>query len=198
MSLLRVAVVVPTIVLLTASLFAQDKNAAPEGKVCVATVGNASTTSAFVEHMTERLVRSLKQDRVEAFGMRSRTSNHYPLQPSQANGQESGQKECKFILLTQVRDPGQHPLERRVPEISIGGRVPSTDASDPMGGSSGPVHRANLHVAFALFRVGRAEAVVDTYVMDRPAANVSDTLLEAMDREASRVSSEMKKVLLPE
>ena len=186
MSLLRVALVVPAVVLLTASLFAQDKNAAPEGKVCVAMVGNASTTSVFVEHMTERLVRSLKQDEVNALGMRSRTSDHYPLQPSKANGQESGQKECEFILLTQVRE--QRREEPQLPSVSIGEAGGTQDV------------KGRLQVAFALFRVGRYEPIVDTYVYapTNPQSSVSDRFLLEMEGEANRVSSEMKKVLVPE
>ena len=63
----------------------------------------------------------------------------------------------------------------------------------PMGGSSGPVYRENLQVAFALFRIGRFKPVLDTYVLERASANVSDTLLPAMDHEANRVDHELKK-----
>jgi hypothetical protein len=62
-----------------------------------------------------------------------------------------------------------------------------------MGGSSGPVHRENLQLAFALFRIGRFKPVLDTYVLERPSANVSDSLLPAMDHEANRVGRELKK-----
>jgi hypothetical protein len=67
------------------------------------------------------------------------------------------------------------------------------DASDPLGGSSGSVYRDNLQVAFALFQIGRFKPVLDTYVLERPSANVSDTLWSAMDHEASRVGHELKK-----
>jgi hypothetical protein len=67
------------------------------------------------------------------------------------------------------------------------------DASDPLGGSTGPIYRENLQVAFALFRIGRFKPVLDTYVLERPSANVSDTLLGAMDREANRIGHELKK-----
>jgi hypothetical protein len=103
------------------------------------------------------------------------------------------ENECDYVLLSQIRNPSQHPLEPQSPEISIGGRVPSVDASDPLGGSSGPVYRENLQVAFALFRIGRFKPVLDTYVLERPSANVSDTLLGAMDHEANRVGHELKK-----
>jgi hypothetical protein len=161
--------------------------------VCVATVGNASTASAYVERLTERLTKSLKQNKVNVVAMESRTSEKYPLALSTDNGEEAKRQECDYVLLSQIRDPRQHPLEPQPPQISIGGRVPSIDASDPLGGSSGPVHRENLQVAVALFRIGRLKPVLDTYVLERPSANVSDTLLSAMDHEANRVDHELKK-----
>lgn len=178
---------------LSTGVFPQDGPTSEPAKVCVAVVGNASTTSAFVEHLTERLVKSLKQNKVGAVAMDSSTSSRYPLQLSKDNGHESQQKNCDYVLLTQIRDPRQHPLDPRAPQISIGGSVPSVDASDPLGGSSGPVHRENLEVAFALFRIGRFKPVLDTSVLERPSANVSDTLLPAMDHEANRVDHELKK-----
>lgn len=198
MRLLRVFPAFMLVLVLAANLFAQDKPQDQATKTCVAAVANASTTSAFVERLTERLVRSLKQNKVNAVLMDSGTTSHYPLQINDENGHESQQKECDYILLTQIRDPRQHPLEPHIPEISIGGRVPSVDASDPLGGSSGTVYRENLQVAFALFRIGRHKPVLDTDLLERPKANVSDTLLPAMDKEANRVSYELKKTRLPE
>lgn len=162
-------------------------------KVCVATVANASTTSAFVERLTDRLTKSLKDNKISAISMDTETTSRYPLQLSTKNGEEIKQKECDYVLLSQIRDPHQHPLEPRVPEISIGGRVPSIDAADPLGGHSGPVYRANLQVAFALFKMGRFKPIVDTYVLERPAKFVMDTLLPAMDHEANQIASELKK-----
>jgi hypothetical protein len=162
-------------------------------KVCVATVGNVSAVKAFVERMTERLIRSLKDNKINAVTMDSQTTNKHPLELSTENGQEAKEKECDYVLLSQIRDPRQHPFEPHAPEISVGGRVPSVDASDPLGGSSGPVYRENLQVAFALFRIGRFKPVLDTVVLERPSANVSDSLLPAMDHEANRVSHELKK-----
>ncbi len=58
------------------TLIAQDLPPQPKSgaKVCVATVGNASTTSAFVERMTDRLTTSLKQNKINAVTMDSRTT----------------------------------------------------------------------------------------------------------------------------
>jgi len=169
---------------------AQDLPPQPksEAKICVATVANASTTRAFVERLTKRLTESLKQNKIKAETMDSRTTDKHPLELSTDNGDEAKQKECDYILLSQIRDPRQHPLEPQLPEISIGGRVPRVDASDPS-----PVYRENLQVAFALFRIGRFKPVLDTVVLERPSANASDTFLPAMDHEANRVSHELKK-----
>jgi hypothetical protein len=196
MSLARFAVLCSLVVPGVArAMIAQDLPPRPKsaGKVCVAVVDNASTTSAFVERLTERLTKSLKQNKIDAVTMDSSTTEKHPLGLSNDNSEEAKQKDCDYVLLSQIRDPRQHPLEPKLPEISIGGRVPSVDASDPMGGSSGPVYRENLEVAFALFRIERPKPVLDTVVLERSAANVSDTLLPAMDREANRVGHELKK-----
>jgi hypothetical protein len=172
------------------AMSAQDLPPQPksDAKICVATVANASTTRAFVEHLTERLTGSLKQNKITAEAMDSRTTDKYPLELSNDNGEEAKEKECDYILLSQIRDPRQHPLEPQAPQISIGGRVPSVDASD-----SHPVYRDNLQVAFAIFRIGRFKPVLETYVLERPSANALETLLPAMDHEANRVDHELKK-----
>ena len=192
MPLLRVALPAAFVLALVSAVAAKDKNSLPQGKVCVAVVADASTTSASVQQMTERLVKSLKQDKVDAVGMDSRTTTAYPLRFSKDNGEESQQKGCDYILLTQLRDPREHPWEPHLPEISIGGPVPSTDAADE--GPAGP----NLHVAFALFHSGRFEPVLDTYVLDRPGTNVATRFWHAMDMEANRIRSELKKKHPPE
>lgn len=192
MPLLRVALPAAISLVLISAVAAKDKSSLPQGKVCVAVVADASTTSASVEQMSARLVRSLKQDKVDALGMDSRTTMQYPLRFSKDNGEESQQKGCDYILLTQLRDPREHPWEPHLPEISIGGPVPSTDAADE--GPAGP----NLHVAFALFHSGRFEPVLDTYVLDRPGTNVAIRFWHAMDMEANRITSELKKKHPPE
>lgn len=176
-------------------LVSQDVPSQPKAgaKVCVATAGNASAISAMVERLTDRLTKSLKQGKVNALSMESQTTDKYPLEMSTHNGEEAKQKECDYVLLTQIRDPREHPLEPQPPQISIGGRVPSIDATDPLGGSSGPVYRANLQVAFALYRIGRFKPVLSTYVLERPARNAADSLLPAMDHEANRVGHELKR-----
>jgi hypothetical protein len=196
MSLARFAVLCNLVVQgVVLPMIAQDLPPQPKsaGKVCVAVVDNASTTSAFVERLTERLTKSLKQNKIDAVTMDSSTTENHPFGLSNDNGEEAKQKNCDYVLLSQIRDPRQHPLEPKLPEISIGGRVPSVDASDPMGGSSGPVYRENLEVAFALFRIERPKPVLDTVVLERASAHVSDTLLPAMDKEANRVGHELKK-----
>jgi hypothetical protein len=194
MRLLRVVLPSAAVIVgLASAAAAKDKSSLPQGKVCVAVIANASTTSAFEEQMTQRLVKSLKQDKVDAIAMDSRTTTEYPLHFSKDNGEESQQNGCDYILLTQLRDPREHPFEPHLPEISIGGPVPSTDASDQTA-EAGP----NLQVAFALFRSGRFEPVVDTSVLDRSGTNVATRFWHAMDMEANRIRSELKKKHLPE
>ncbi len=178
---------------LAVTLAAQDLPQQPKSgaKVCVAIVGNASSTSAFVERMTERLTKSLKQDKVNAVAMESRTTEKYPLELSSDNGDELKLKECDYVVLSLIRDPRQHPSEPQPPQIAVGGRVPSVDASDSW--SKGPVYRENLEIAIAVFRIGRFKPVLDTYILERPASSVSDTLFQAMDHEANRVQQELKK-----
>src|SRR6266567_2320806 len=120
-----------------------------DGKVCVAIVSNASTTSAFVERMTARLTKSLKENKINALMMDSRTTTGRQLQPTIENGH---------------------------------------DVSD-----SRPVYRENLQVSFAVFRVGRFKPVLDTQLKAQPSGDVSDTLVQAMDRVANRVSHELRK-----
>jgi len=92
----------------------------------------------------------------------------------------------------QITDPKAHRTEPR-DQISIGGKTPSVDASDPMGGSSGPVYRDSLEIDFALFRAGTPTAVTNATLLEQPSANVSDSLVQAMDRAANRVHHELKK-----
>ena len=160
------------------------------GKVCVAIVGNASTTSAFVEGLTHRLAQNLVRDKVNAVSMDSRTTTDRQLHLTAENGEESKDKQCDYILLTQIYSPGTRPEEPQDPVISIGGRVPSVDASDSM---SPPTYRNPLKISFALFRIGRLKPVLEAAVLQEPSANVSDSFLPAMDREANRVSHELKK-----
>ena len=172
---------------------AQDEvpdQAKRNGKVCVATVGNASTTSALVERLTARLAQNLVQSKVNAISMDSRTTTDRQLHLTAENGDESKDKQCDYILLTQIYSPGTRPEEPQDPVISIGGRVPSVDASDTM---SPPVYRNPLKISFALFRIGRLKPVLEAAVLQEPSANVSDSFLPAMDREANRVSHELKK-----
>ena len=173
----------------------QDLPSQPKAgaKVCVATVSNASASSALVDRLTERLSKGLRENKVSAITMESSTTSDRKLHPTRENGEEAKSDECDYMLLTQIIDPKTHPYEAQMPTISIGGRVPSTDASDPMGGSSGPVHRDNLQINFALFRMGELKAILDTAILAPPSGSASDSFLSAMDRESSRIGSELKK-----
>ena len=181
--------------LLVSALPSQGKGSQPEvrTKVCVALVSNRTTTPLFEERMTERLSKDLIHDKLVAVTMDSVTTGDRELHPTLANGEELKRQECDYLVLTQVASPKASLTEPRIPSISIGGRAPSTDASDPMGGQSGPVYRENLEIDFALFRPGKLSALMNATILAQPSANVSDSLMLAMDRVANRVSHELKK-----
>ncbi|HWY22364.1 MAG TPA: hypothetical protein VNX26_14150 [Candidatus Acidoferrum sp.] len=177
------------------SLWSQDLPVRPKpgATVCVATVSNSSARSALLDRLTERLAKDLRDGKIKALAMDSSTTSEPKLHPTRENGEEAKSRDCDYMLLTQIVDPKTHPFDPQSPQISIGGRVPSVDASDPMGGSSGPVHRDNLQISFALFPMDRIKPVLDTVILAQPSGNASDSLLSAMDRESNRVASEMKK-----
>ncbi len=177
----------------TASPQEMSSQEAQGTKVCVALVNDASPKSLDEERMTQRLARSLGDKTVTAVVLDSRTTSDRNLHPTTQNSEEMKSKQCDYLLVTQVSEPRSHPADFGSPQISIGGRVPSVDASDPLGGQSGPQRRDNLEINFALFRPGNPKAVLDTRILDRPSANVSDSLMQAMDREASRIQHEIKK-----
>jgi hypothetical protein len=162
-------------------------------KVCVATVSNTSARAALADRLTERLSKDLRSDKIDAVAMESSTTMDHKLHPTHENGEEAKSHDCDYMLLTQIVDPKAHPFDPQGPQISIGGKVPSIDASDPLGGSSGPVHRDNLQIAFALFSMDQIKPVLDTVILARPSGSMSDNMLSAMDRESNRVGHELKK-----
>jgi hypothetical protein len=143
--------------------------------------------------MTERLTKSLVQNKLAGVTMDSATTDDRELHLTAANGEELKRLECDYAVLTQVTKPKANPTEPRVPSITIGRRVPSTDASDPMGGQSGPVYRDNLEIDFALFRPGKFSAMMNATILAQPSANVSDSLVQTMDQIANRVRHELRK-----
>lgn len=177
------------------ALWSQDLPTKPKtgAIVCVATVSNTSSRSALLDRLTERLAKDLRDDKTKAVAMDSSTTMDHKLHPTGENGEEAKSKDCDYILLTQIVDPKARPFDPQSPQISIGGRVPSIDASDPMGGSSGPMHRDNLQISFALFPMDRVKPLLDTVILAQPSGNVSDNLLTAMDRESNRVTGELKR-----
>lgn len=162
-------------------------------KVCVAGISNQTATSVFEERMAARLTKSLEQNKLAAVAMDSLTTNERELRPTFQNGDEMKRQECDYVLLTQVRNPRTDVTTPRIPSVSIGGRVPSTDASDPMGGQSGPVYREELEIDFAVFRAGKLDPTTNTVINERPSGNVSESLVQAMDRVANRVAHDLKK-----
>ena len=162
-------------------------------KVCVAGISNQTATSLVEERMAARLTRSLEQNKLAAVAMDSLTTNQRELRPTFQNGEEMKRQECDYVLLTQVRNPRTDVTRPRIPSVSVGGRVPSTDASDPMGGQSGPVYREELEIDFAVFRAGQFDPATNTSFNERPSGNVSESLVQAMDRVANRVAHDLKK-----
>jgi hypothetical protein len=180
--------------MLTATLLLITLQSAPKtsAKICVATVANASAASAFRERLTKRLVKSIQRSKMEAVAMDSSTTMERQLRPTRQNSGEADDKQCEYTLLTQIVETRTHPAApQTIPRP--GAEVPSIDASDPMGGQSGPVYREETQVSFALFRSSYYEPIVDDYILERASATVSDSFLAAMDRIANRVSHELKK-----
>ena len=181
----------------TTALFGQayDSEANGSGKVCVAAVTNMSTGNAVVERMTERLSTNLKQSHIDAVTMESSTTTQRKLQPTGENREEAKTKECDYVLLTQVVNRKAGSLEQPTPTvgISVGRPGPGLDASDPMHPSPFPVHRDDLLIGFALFRIDRPKSVVDTQIAVTPSGQGPESLTPAMDRESSRVVAELKK-----
>jgi len=176
-------------------LLCPAQSASPESKnpkVCVAMVANASTVSAPLERLTERLAKSLKRGKTEAMAMDSSTTMDRNLRPTRLNVEEADDKQCDYTLLTQIVESRAHPAAPPTLQRD-GATVPSVDAADPLGGNSGPVYREKMQIAFALFRASHYDPVVDAYILERASANVSDTFQTGMDRIANRVSHDLKK-----
>ena len=195
MQMLRVCALL--VLTLSAPVVATPQKAKPVppadgGELCVAAVANASTATAMPDRLTQRLAKSLKQNKVRVVTMDSATTMHPQIRPTTENGEESKQNDCEFILLTQIRAKQLGPVEGTT-EISIGGRVPSTDASDPLGGQSGPVYRDNVEIRFALFRTDRFEPQAEAVLLERPTSSATDSFMNSMDREANRIAKEWKK-----
>lgn len=163
-------------------------------KVCVAVVNNHTAELLSPDRMTTRLVKAVGDKRFIAVAMDSATGDSRELRPTLENSQEMKDKDCDYLVLTMVTGSSTHNTSPRDPEASIGHtRVPSIDASDPMGGQSGPVYRDELEINFAVYRPGNPKPVLDTQILDRARANASDSLMAGMDREGSRISHELKK-----
>jgi hypothetical protein len=162
-------------------------------KVCVAAVANASTVSAALDRLTERLVKRIQRGKVEAVAMDSSTTMQPQLRPTRQNSDEAEDKQCDYTLLTKIVETRAHPGIPQTRSPRPGASVPSIDASDPLGGQSGPVYREETEIAFALFRPYHYDPIVDSYILERASANVSESFLAGMDRIANRVNHELKK-----
>ncbi len=181
--------------LLRVQLNAQEVSAQPSGaKLCVAVVNNRSPELLDQDRMTARLVKALADKKLSAVTMDSVTGNSKDLRPTLENSQEMKSKECDYLVLTMVTKPYPRDPTSGDAQISIGhARVPSVDASDPMGGQSGPVYRNELNINFAVFRPGNIQPVLDMQIYDRPRASASDSLMDGMDQEGSKIKHVLKK-----
>ena len=177
----------------TARLLGQSAPSKPPApRICVAGVANASTVSADLGRLGDRLVAGLKRNKFDAVTMDSSTSMNRRLPPTRDNSDEAGAKQCDYTVLTRIVENRAHPAAS--PTARPGGpTVPSIDAADTMGGNSGPVYREEMEMDFALFRTSRADPLFDTSILERASAGVSDTFQSAMDRIASRVTHEIRK-----
>ena len=165
----------------------------PPVRVCVAVITNGTSKSLLEDRLTTRLARDLSNTRLIAVVMDSTTTSDRELHATLENSEEVKRRECDFLVLTQVSDPRSRPTDLAIPPISIGGRAPSVDASDPLGGQSGPQYRDSLDVNFAVFRTGSPKSVLNTKISDQPSGNVSDSMMQAIDREANRIGHDLKK-----
>ena len=126
--------------------------------------------------------------------MDSATGDSRELRPTLENSQEMKDKDCDYLVLTIVTGSSTHNSSPGDPELTIGhAKVPSVDASDPMGGQSGPVYQDELKINFAVFRPGNPKLILDTRMLGRARTNQSDSLMDAMDHEGSRVNHEIRK-----
>ena len=167
----------------------QDSSAEPRPKVCLAEVNNRTATSLMTERLTERLARNLSGRKRKAVAMQSRTTDARDLRPTLENSEESKRMECSYLILTQVTDPRSHPTDFALPQISLGGRRPNADSSDHTDAAV----RDTLEINFSLYRMGSPKPILDTRILDEPSGNVSDSLMEGMEREANRIDHELKK-----
>ena len=163
-------------------------------KVCVAVINNHTTELLSPDRMTARLVKAVTDKKLSTVAMDSATGDARNLRPTLENSEEMKGKDCDYIVLTMVTGSSKYGGPASDAGISIGrARVPSIDASDSMGGSSGPVYRNEVEINFAVFRAGNPYPLLDTQMLERGRANASDSLMDAMDREGSRVRHELKK-----
>ena len=162
-------------------------------KVCVAVVSNASTASADLDLLTQRLVKALKKNRQDAIAMDSNTTMEHRLWPTRQNTDEAEDKQCEYTVLTRIVENRAHPAAP--PMGRPGGPiVPDLDASATQPGStSAPPIREEMQIDFALFRERKVDPVIDSSIFQAASQGVSDSFMAGMDRIASRVSREMKK-----
>lgn len=179
-----------TAILLSGMVYGQSTE---PPRICIAVVANASSVSAELDRLTERLVKSLTaKERRDAVAMDSSTTMNRQLRPTRQNSDEADDKQYEYTLLTQIVEsrahpgapPGMHPSGPVVPDLDASATRP--------GSTSLPPNREEMQISFALFRQRRVAPVADTSILQAASSAVSDTFMAGMDRIASRVSHEIK------
>jgi hypothetical protein len=97
----------------------QSEHTGSEAKVCVAIVSNRTATSLLEERMTARLAKAISDKKFSAVAIDSRTTDNRELRPTLENSHEIKEKECDYLVLTQVSDPRDHPTELHSPQIRL-------------------------------------------------------------------------------
>ena len=159
----------------------------------MAVVRDVSHLLANSELLTAELANQLKRLKLNAVRMESRTPVRRRLEMDRDTGAEARDKDCDYVLLTQIDDLRQRGLDPlSIPPIGIGSgqRVPSTDASE------GPLQRgqgSTVLINFAFYRISRLTPVLDGTVESRAAEASSSSLTFDIDQVANRVNGYLKK-----
>lgn len=161
----------------------------PEGSVCVAQLVNLSTEFAQEPQLATRLIANFKRLKISVVAMESRTPSRQRLAPDADTGTEARDKNCDYILLTQIVTLHRGLGLNTSPESIGARRIPSTDASE--NGRDRALNDVQLR--FTLFRLGRLDPIVDDAISSLNSTSTNYNLEEDVDREASRVRRELGK-----
>ena len=176
---------------LPATAFAQHLPAPskPEAKVCVAQVANLSAESVREPWLTTQLSSNLKRFKLDVLTLESRTPARRRIELDLDTAAEVRDKNCDYVLLTQIVDLRRGILGSTQPNISLGKRIPGTDASEGPG-----LGRQNdVQLRYALFRIGRPEPVFEDAISEQSSTSTNYNVEADVDREAARIRHELTK-----